>query len=123
MLSRKENTQTSVFPIQASCCCSLWPREIWIQGTQISLDHFSRSTLVVYTENHKEAHIPQADTSLLIQLTRRTIYFKLQIYFKEKHIVNMQRKFRIGGSMASQHTFRCTLDERDKLWRLSRIHR
>ena len=31
--------------------------------------------------------IPQTDISLFIQLTRRTIYFKLQVYFNETNIL------------------------------------
>ena len=37
--------------------------------------------------------IPQTDISLFIQLTRRTIYFRLQIYFNETNILNKLRRF------------------------------
>ena len=40
--------------------------------------------------------IPQTDISFFIQLTRCTIYFRLQIYFNETNILNKLRTFTIG---------------------------
>ena len=40
--------------------------------------------------------IPQTDISLFIQLIRRTVYFRLQIYFNETKILNKLRRFTIG---------------------------
>ena len=41
--------------------------------------------LFVNTHGHM---VPQTDISLFIQLTRRTVYFRLQMYFKETNISN-----------------------------------
>ena len=40
--------------------------------------------------------IPKTDISLFIQLTRRTIYLRLQIYFNETNILNKLRRFTVG---------------------------
>ena len=47
--------------------------------------------------------IPQTDSSLFIQLIRRTVYVRLQIYFNETKILNKLRRFTIVEAVSDIH--------------------
>ena len=59
----------------------------WDPGNEVGQRQFKWSSLI---------SIPQTDISLFIQLIRRTVYFRLQIYFNETKILNKLRRFTIG---------------------------